>query len=100
MSAHVTPELAHQHPLDVTQSRLPVATNFDAWAADALDRGAIDELFAWTDRAPAARLAHPTPDHFIPLFVTLGAADNPATTIQTTITGGLFGNSKRSFQVV
>ena len=93
--------LTHHGSMSVGQADLmPYNVDFDAWAADALDRGAIDELFAWTDRAPAARLAHPTPDHFIPLFVTLGAADNPATTVQTTITGGLFGNSKRSFQVL
>ena len=93
--------LTHHGSMSAGQADLmPYNADFDAWAADALDRGAIDELFAWTDRAPAARLAHPTPDHFIPLFVTLGAADNPATTVQTTITGGLFGNSKRSFQVV
>ena len=48
--------------------------------------------------APAARYAHPTTEHFAPLFVTLGAgADHPAPV--TTITGYWLGLAKRSIQV-
>jgi len=35
---------------------------------------ANDELLDWQQAAPAARFAHPTPEHFLPLFVALGAA--------------------------
>ena len=40
--------------------------------------------------------AHPTVEHFTPLFVTLGAADGE---IRTPITGYGFGFSKRSLEV-
>ena len=50
---------------------------FDAWAADALDRGDIDELIDFRSRAPGMPYAHPTTEHFAPLFVTLGAATKP-----------------------
>jgi 4,5-DOPA dioxygenase extradiol len=43
--------------------------------------------------------AHPTVDHYIPLFVTLGAAADPEQRAQTTISGYMMCLSKRSFQV-
>ncbi len=70
---------------------------FDHWAAAALERGDIDTLAGFRT-APAARYAHPTTEHFAPLFVTLGAAEDPAG--QTTpITGYWLGLAKRSIQV-
>ncbi len=39
--------------------------------------------------------AHPTADHFIPLFVTLGAGGLPVTTV---IDGYMIGFARRSFQ--
>jgi 4,5-DOPA dioxygenase extradiol len=72
------------------------STEFDHWAAEALDRGDVDALAAF-GRAPGARYAHPTTEHFAPLFVTLGAAEGPVPV--TTITGYWLGLAKRSFQV-
>ena len=54
------------------------ATAFDDWLAGALAKGREAELLAWTERAPHAREAQPTPDHFLPLFVALGAAGTGA----------------------
>src|SRR5690349_1340192 len=48
--------------------------DFDDWAADALARGDVDTLAAYASKAPGMPYAHPTADHYIPLFVTLGAA--------------------------
>jgi len=73
--------------------------DFDAWAADALGRGDLEELAAFGDRAPGMPYAHPTVEHFTPLFVTLGAAEQADQPVDTTITGYFFGLSKRSFQV-
>jgi 4,5-DOPA dioxygenase extradiol len=72
------------------------STEFDHWAAEALDRGDVDALAAFR-QAPGARYAHPTTEHFAPLFVTLGASDGPVPV--TTITGYWLGLAKRSFQV-
>lgn len=75
------------------------SADFDAWAADALARGDVDTLAAFRSKAPGMPYAHPTVEHYTPLFVTLGAAaaaDRPA---QTTIEGYMMGLSKRSFQV-
>jgi 4,5-DOPA dioxygenase extradiol len=55
-----------------------------------------DELTAFQSKAPGLPYAHPTVEHFTPLFVTLGAADGEIT---TPVEGYAFGLSKRSLQV-
>ncbi len=75
------------------------SADFDAWAVDALVRGDMDELLDFRHRAPALRYAHPTVDHFAPLFVTLGAATSAGDAPDFTIDGYFMGLSKRSFQV-
>ena len=43
--------------------------------------------------------AHPTVEHFAPLFVALGAATDPDAPPDSAIEGYWFGLSKRSFQM-
>jgi 4,5-DOPA dioxygenase extradiol len=74
------------------------STEFDAWAADALSRGDVEELAHYRSRAPGVRYAHPTVEHFTPIFVTLGAAIDPTAPVTTAIDGYAMGLSKRSFQ--
>jgi len=64
--------------------------------ADLADRGDVDELAGYLAYAPGLPYAHPTHEHFTPLFVTLGAAEG---TVRTTVEGYAFGLSKRSFQI-
>ena len=47
---------------------------FREWVADALRRDDRAALVRWHEIAPHATRAHPTPEHFMPLFVALGAA--------------------------
>jgi 4,5-DOPA dioxygenase extradiol len=71
---------------------------FDRWVAEALERGDIDTLFAFREKAPGMPYAHPTVEHFAPLFVTLGAAATPDDAPKTAIEGWFMGLSKRSFE--
>ncbi len=73
--------------------------DFDLWAKEALERGDVDELMDFRGRAPGMPYAHPTVEHFAPLFVTLGAASDPETSPDTTVEGYFLGLAKRSFQV-
>jgi 4,5-DOPA dioxygenase extradiol len=75
------------------------SADFDAWAADALGRGDVETLARYRTEAPGMPYAHPTVDHYIPLFITLGAAEKPDKPVTTTIEGYMAGLSKRSFQV-
>ncbi|MET8977171.1 class III extradiol ring-cleavage dioxygenase [Streptomyces sp. NPDC004539] len=75
------------------------SADFDHWAAEALDRGDVDELAAYATRAPGMPYAHPTPDHFLPIFVTLGSADDPQGAVRTAVDGFMMGFAKRSFEL-
>jgi 4,5-DOPA dioxygenase extradiol len=74
------------------------SAEFDLWAGSALGRGDVEELSRYRG-APGMPYAHPTADHFLPLFVTLGAASDPGQPVQTVIDGYWMGLAKRSFQV-
>jgi 4,5-DOPA dioxygenase extradiol len=76
------------------------SAEFDAWAKEALDRGDIESLINYKTLAPGMPYAHPTVEHFTPLFVTLGASLNPEQSVDTKIDGYFMGLSKRSFEVV
>jgi len=72
---------------------------FDLWAAERLAQGDLDAMFDFRNRAPGMPYAHPTVEHFAPLFVALGAATNPEDAPKFTIEGYWLGLAKRSFQV-
>lgn len=52
---------------------MPFARDFDEWVAERLAARDFAALEDW-ERAPGAALAHPSPEHLLPLFFTLGAA--------------------------
>ena len=75
------------------------SSEFDAWAAGALSTGDVDALSNFRELAPGMPYAHPTVEHFIPLFITLGAASEADAAPQTLIDGYFMGLSKRSILV-
>jgi 4,5-DOPA dioxygenase extradiol len=74
------------------------SSEFDAWVAEALAAGDLDTLADFR-RAPGMPYAHPTVEHFTPLFVTLGAATDPSVPPTTVIDDFQIGFAKRSLQV-
>jgi len=83
----------------ITRGAVPGwSAEFDQWAAEALAKGDVEALANFR-RAPGMPYAHPTVDHFLPLFVTLGASANPSNPVDTVIDGYWMGFAKRSFQV-
>ncbi len=77
------------------------AREFDEWAADALARFDVDALVDFQKRAPAARTALPTWEHYAPVLVAAGAAAGSTPIVTFPITGywmeGAF--TKRSVQL-
>lgn len=75
------------------------SVEFDAWAQEAIARGDVEALAAFRDRAPGMPYAHPTIEHFAPLFVAIGAAHDPEMPPEQVIDGFWMGLAKRSLQV-
>lgn len=46
---------------------------FSRWVEQQVQTGAIDALLDWQQQAPHALRAHPTDEHFLPLYFALGA---------------------------
>ena len=72
------------------------SVDFDLWAAEALATADVDTLMRYASDAPGMPYAHPTVEHFTPLFVALGAAADPGRAPTTVIDGYWMGLSKRS----
>jgi 4,5-DOPA dioxygenase extradiol len=75
------------------------SSEFDTWAAEALAKGDVETLSNFKNAAPGMPYAHPTVEHFTPLFITLGAAAKPDAPVETLIDGYFMGLSKRSILV-
>ncbi len=75
------------------------SAEFDQWTSEQLARGDVDALLDFRNRAPGMPYAHPTTEHFAPLFVTLGASRDPAQPPEQVIDGFWMGLAKRSIQV-
>ena len=55
----------------------PYVAAFESWLCDGVASGAEDALVDYLAEGPDARRNHPTQEHFLPLFVPLGAAASP-----------------------
>jgi 4,5-DOPA dioxygenase extradiol len=73
---------------------------FDAWAAERFAEGDLDALIDFRSKAPGMPYAHPTIEHFAPLFVALGASRDPEQAPEQVIDGFWMGLAKRSIQLV
>jgi 4,5-DOPA dioxygenase extradiol len=73
-SGHVTHNLRDWMRHHGDERPLAYAVQFADWLAARLDENDREALLAYRDRAPEAARAHPTEEHFLPLFVALGAA--------------------------
>ncbi len=63
------------------------ARDFDAWAEGAIGKLDVDALLDFETRAPAARMALPTWEHYAPLLVAVGALGGDRSVVTFPITG-------------
>ncbi len=98
-TTHGLPYLSREHWISTDAAPPGWSREFDAWAEETLARGDVESLAAFRDRAPGMPYAHPTIEHFAPLFVTLGTAGDPETPTDQVVDGFWMGLAKRSFLV-
>ena len=56
----------------------PYAREFRDWVKEKMEKGDLEALADYRSLAPHAARAHPTDEHFLPLFFALGASANQA----------------------
>jgi len=71
-SGHMTHNLRDRGPNG--SAPLPYALEFQAWVDAAIRARDFDSLVDYRKRSPHGVRAHPTDEHFLPLFIALGAA--------------------------
>jgi 4,5-DOPA dioxygenase extradiol len=71
--------------------------DFLAGPVEQLAAGRVDELSDF-GRAPGMPQAHPTVEHYTPLFIALGAATDPSAAPRTVIDDFQMGLAKRSLE--
>jgi len=76
------------------------ASEFDAWVEEMLSRLDVGALLDFQTRAPGARMALPTWEHYAPVLVAVGAASLERPLVTFPITGWWMGSpfTKRSVQ--
>ena len=74
-------------------------SEFANWVADKVAQNDVASLLNWEILAPYAQKNHPTPEHFLPFFVALGAANSPlnAKRIHTDTTFGVLAMDAYEF---
>lgn len=77
-SGHVTHNLRDWSLHRASPEALPYVAEFSEWLASRLAAHDIDSLLDYRASAPHATRAHPTDEHFLPLFIALGAAAEQA----------------------
>ncbi len=98
-TTHGLPFLTRDHWRDPGAPPPGWSAEFDAWAHETLAAGDVEALAAFRDRAPGMPYAHPTVEHFAPMFVALGAGGDPERPPTQAIDGFWMGLAKRSFLV-
>lgn len=91
------------HDLRFPRDAKEKSMQFDGWVNDVLTKHTgvkRNQLLSGWEEAPAARSAHPQEDHFIPLMVTVGAAEcEYATNIYNEVLMGMASTSSFRFSI-
>jgi 4,5-DOPA dioxygenase extradiol len=77
-SGHLTHNLRDWMMSRQSAERLPYATAFQQWVNTQLLENNLEALSQYRELVPEGVRAHPSPEHFLPLFVAWGAASGGA----------------------
>jgi 4,5-DOPA dioxygenase extradiol len=77
-SGHVTHNLRDWMGSRGSADAMPYAASFASWLADTLAKRDDDALLAYREQGPGGARAHPSEEHFLPIYVAWGAAGRDA----------------------
>lgn len=72
-SGSTTHNLRDYFGRELNAEPVPYAREFTEWMKEMITSGRTDELLDYTHQGPHALRNHPTPEHLLPLFVSMGA---------------------------
>lgn len=87
-SGAVTHNLSDFFGRDLGAHPLPYACEFAEWVAESVTENSIEALTDYRRQGPSALKNHPTPEHFLPLFVAMGAGREGGRVLHTGFTFG------------
>ncbi len=101
-SGHMTHNLRDWIRAARRRARRALREAFQSWVHDRIEAGDHEALIEYRTRAPHAVRAHPTDEHFLPLFFALGAAGSAsrATRVYDAIEGGALAMDAYAFEPV
>jgi 4,5-DOPA dioxygenase extradiol len=73
-SGHVTHNLRDWMASRNTPDAMPYAASFASWLNDTLAKRDDEALLAYREKGPGGARAHPSEEHFLPIYVAWGAA--------------------------
>lgn len=73
------------------------ARAFDNWIVQGVTRGDAETLLSFPQAPAEARLAHPTPEHLMPLYVAMGAGGGQGEVLHRSFSWGSIGMTSFAF---
>lgn len=70
---------------------------FVDWIEQRVAANELEDLLDWETKAPFARENHPTPEHFLPFFVALGAGNGDGRRLHHSVERGFFAYDHYAF---
>lgn len=70
---------------------------FDDWIVSGVESGDVDQLLQFPAAPATARMAHPTSEHLMPLYVALGAGGGKGTALHRSFSWGSIGITSFAF---
>lgn len=96
-SGNATHNLREVFSHAIDEPPAPYAKEFADWLTENIEAGDVDPLLGYLEVGPSGQICHPTPDHFLPLLVALGAGNGKGRRLHDGYTYGVLSMAAYSW---